>query len=178
MSSRVSVREGDVVQPAGRTGPVLGVDDVVRLVGVRQPTRRDPPGVEPDLLGRAGAQHPLLELGVGEHVGGEEVDVVQAADADSPVGLGPGLVLQRRAQLLGGRIMLAFPVQGVFMAVRIGRQVQLPEAGFVLGPGAGAARLLDRPDTAVQCLLAGGAQGEPAEAGPFAGGESTRLWCS
>ncbi|GHA31499.1 hypothetical protein GCM10010303_47760 [Streptomyces purpurascens] len=59
----------------------------------------------------------------------------------------------------------------MFVAVRVGGDVELAEAWFVLGPVAGAAGLLDRPHAAVQRLLAGRAQGEPAEARPVAGGE-------
>src|SRR5215469_11041111 len=50
-------REGDVMQPPARTGPVVGVHEVVGLLGEVRPLGRNRAVIEHDLLGYPPAEH-------------------------------------------------------------------------------------------------------------------------
>src|SRR6266700_3004981 len=156
--------EREMVQPPGGLGPVVGVDQVVGLLREVQPLRRDRAVVEHDLLGDPAAERVADELPVGLGLRREEVDVVQATDADSAAGVGLGLVLQRGLEVAGRSVPLGLEVQLELVPVGIAEQVGRADTGVAVLPADAQAGRLDRGHPAVQCLLAGRAQAGAADA--------------
>ena len=114
---------GHVVEPAqGRplARPVLlGAGEVVGLVVDREPAAADPPVVEADHLGHAGAEagfHEAAELG---HVRGQEVQVIEPARRRAPPVVARREVLQRRAVIARGLEAARVPVELEHVAERI-----------------------------------------------------------
>ena len=94
--------EGEVVQAPARAVGVGGVDELVRGDARAQPRARLGAVVELDALVQAIAELLLGEDAAGPHVGGQDVDVVQALDRRAAPDVALGLVLQRRARARGG----------------------------------------------------------------------------
>ena len=97
---------------------VARVGDVVRLLVRREPDARLGAVVEHDLLGQPQAEVLLEEDAVLAGVDGEEVDVVEVADADAAARVALRLVLQRRAKL--GRRLVALGLVEELDAVAVG----------------------------------------------------------
>ena len=152
-------REGDVVQPPVRCGPVVGVDEVVGLLREVQPLGRDGAVVEHDLLGHPGAERGSSESSVLFSLGGQVVHVIKAAHAYAAAGVGLRLVLQRRLQAAGRLVPLSLEVQLEFVAVRVAEQIGIADAGIAVLPAETQARgFLMAATRRASAPRAGGAQ--------------------
>ena len=97
---------------------VARVRDVVRLLAGREPDARLGAVVEHDLLGQPQAEILLEEDAVLGGIDGEEVDVVEVADADAAPRVALRLVLERRAKL--GRRLVALGLVEELEAMAVG----------------------------------------------------------
>src|SRR5690606_36172854 len=164
-------RERDVVEASAAARPVPRVDEVVGLVGEREPASGDGAVVQADLLGGVPAQHVPQELGARLDLGGQEVDVVEAADAHAHRRVRLRLVLQGRRQLRRRLVPLRLPVDLQLVPVRVAEHVGRADAGVAVAPPDPEARVLDRLHAAVERLLRRRAQPGPPDAGRAVRGE-------
>ena len=130
--------------------------------------------VEAHLLAQAEAQGALGELAVLGDVVGEQRQMVDAAHAGAAAGELLRQVLERRAQVLRRLVFLLLVIELHDMAVGIVETIGPAMAEIAVGPADAQSRFLDRFGAALQCLGAGGAPGDAADAVALLGAQLDR----
>jgi hypothetical protein len=158
----------------------VGAERVARVDQLVRGDRRAHPGaglaavVELDALVRAVAERVDAELAVGAHVGGEDVDVVEALDRAAAAGVAAGHVLERRAQVLRRVVALALVVELEPVAVGVAEAIRQAAPAVAVGPALARPGRLDRGDAPLERLRAPGAQSEHAHAAGVGGDQLQR----
>jgi hypothetical protein len=111
---------------------------------------------------RHSAERLDAEVAVRPHVGGQEVDVVQALDRAAAARVTAGHVLERGAQARRRLVALAVVVELEDVAVGIAEAKRAAAAEIAVGPALAAAGRLHGADPALERLGAPGPQSEDA----------------
>jgi hypothetical protein len=137
---------------------VARIGEIVGLVGGGHPHAGLGAVVEHDLLGEPKAQIGFEEFAVAGDVGGQAVEVVEAAHVAAAGRIALGLVLQRRFLVRRRRVPFGVVIELDQVAVRIPAREGLAVAEIAVVPADVEARARERRGPPLQRLRAAGAE--------------------
>src|SRR5690606_19600680 len=132
-------RVGDVVEAAALAGMIFGVGDIVGLVVDREPAAAQAAVVELDLLRHPAAERLRHEVADDRYVGGQQVEVVDAAHGDAASVIALGKVLEGRALLRRRLVDLRVVIELEDVAVGIVEAIGAAVTGIAFVPADAAA---------------------------------------